>query len=129
MDFKISIIEGQPIWDALPVGKIIHYPLEKRDYRPFAQVRMCVNQTDLFLRMWAFEARPSAQSALIARLNFDPEQFVPGLDIPMMYREMYWASEGYLWEMVQRGDMDVGQMEKDFTKLIAFWKSIYLRKE
>ena len=32
-------------------------------------------------------------------------------------------------EMVQRGDMDVGQMEKDFTKLIAFWKSIYLRKE
>lgn len=64
-----------------------------------------------------------------ARLNFDPEQFVPGLDIPMMYREMYWASEGYLWEMVQRGDMDVGQMEKDFTKLIAFWKSIYLRKE
>ena len=81
MDFKISIIEGQPIWDALPVGKIIHYPLEKRDYRPFAQVRMCVNQTDLFLRMWAFEARPSAQSALIARLNFDPENSVAFLEI------------------------------------------------
>lgn len=64
-----------------------------------------------------------------ARLNFDPAQFVPGLDIPMMYREMYWASEGYLWEMVQRGDVDMAQMEKDFTKLIAFWKSIYLRKE
>lgn len=64
-----------------------------------------------------------------ARLNFDPEQFVPGLDISMMYREMYWASEGYLWEMVQRGEIDIGQMEKDFTKLIEFWKSIYLRKE
>ena len=38
-----------------------------------------------------------------ARLNFDPEQFIPGLDIPEMYQEMYWASEGYLWEMVQRG--------------------------
>ncbi len=72
MDFKISIIEGQPVWDALPVGKIIHYPLEKRDYRPFAQARICVNQTDLFLRMWAFETRPSPQSVLIARLNFDP---------------------------------------------------------
>lgn len=72
MDFKISIIEGQPVWDALPVGKIIHYPLEKRDYRPFAQVRICVNQTDFFLRMWAFETRPSSQSVLIARLNFDP---------------------------------------------------------
>lgn len=64
-----------------------------------------------------------------ARLNFDPEQFVPGLDISMMYREMYWASEGYLWEMVQRGEIDLGRMEKDFTKLIEFWKSIYLRKK
>ena len=35
MDFKISLIEGQPVWDALPVGKIIYYPLEKRDIPPF----------------------------------------------------------------------------------------------
>lgn len=63
------------------------------------------------------------------RMNLDPAQFVPGLDVAMMYREMYWASEGYLWEMVQRGDMDVDQLERDFTKLMAFWKSIYLRKE
>ncbi len=47
----------------------------------------------------------------------------------MMYREMYWASEGYLWEMVQRGNLDVDQMGKDFTKLMNFWKSIYLWKE
>ena len=63
------------------------------------------------------------------RLNLNPEQFIDGLDIPMMYREMYWASEGYLWEMVQRGNLDIDQMEKDFTKLMNFWKSIYLRKE
>lgn len=62
------------------------------------------------------------------RMNLNPEQFIPGLDIPMMYREMYWASEGYLWETVQRGDMDIDRMERDFTKLIEFWKSIYLRK-
>lgn len=61
------------------------------------------------------------------RINFDPEQFMPGLDIPMMYQEMYWASEGYLWEMTQRGDMDIEQMNKDFAKLLKFWKSIYLR--
>ena len=64
-----------------------------------------------------------------ARLNFDPEQFIPGLDIPMMYREMYWASEGYIWEMVQSGNVDIGQMEKDFNRLLEFWKSIYLRKK
>lgn len=63
------------------------------------------------------------------RLNLDPEQFIPGLDVTMMYREMYWASEGYLWEMVQRGDVDVERMEQDFTRLMAFWKSVYLRKE
>lgn len=63
------------------------------------------------------------------RLNLNPEQFISGLDISMMYREMYWASEGYLWEMVQQGNVDVAQMEKDFTKLMEFWKSIYLRKE
>ena len=64
-----------------------------------------------------------------ARLNFDPEQFIPGLDIPMMYREMYWASEGYIWEMVQSGNVDIGQMEKVFIRLLEFWKSIYLRKQ
>lgn len=61
------------------------------------------------------------------RLNLDPSQFIEGLDVAMMYREMYWASEGYLWETVQRGDIDLDQMEKDFKKLIAFWKSVYLR--
>ena len=62
-------------------------------------------------------------------MNFDPAQFIPGLDVAMMYREMYWAAEGCLWEMVQRGNVDIEQMEKDFMNLMAFWKSIYLRKE
>ena len=64
------------------------------------------------------------------RLNLDPAQFVPGVNVAMMYREMYWASEGYLWEKVQQGGaMDIDQMEKDFMELLKFWKSVYLRKE
>lgn len=31
--------------------------------------------------------------------------------------------------MVQRGDVDIEQMEKDFTNMIEFWKRIYLRRE
>ena len=62
-------------------------------------------------------------------LNMNPDQFIPGLDISMMCHNMYWAAEGYLWEMVQRGNVDITQMEKGFTRLMAFWKSIYLRKE
>lgn len=42
---------------------------------------------------------------------------------------MYWAAEGYLWEKIQREDLDFDQMESDFLKLIEFWKSVYLRKE
>ena len=62
-------------------------------------------------------------------VNLDPEQFIPGLDIPMMYREMYLASEGYLWEMVQGGNVDMERMERDFMRMIDFWKKLYLRKE
>lgn len=59
----------------------------------------------------------------------DPSDFVPGLDLQMMYRDMYWASEGYLWEMLQRGGLDAAQMEKDFVRLLEFWKGIYKNKE
>lgn len=59
----------------------------------------------------------------------DPESFVPGLDLRMMYREMYWASEGYLWEMIRRGKLDAAQMEKDFSALLKFWRSVYQKKE
>ena len=62
-------------------------------------------------------------------MNINPKQFIEGLDVTMMYREMYLASEGYIWEMVQRDNIDMDEMEKGFTRLIAFWKSIYLRKE
>ena len=61
--------------------------------------------------------------------DVDLEQFVPGLDLRMMYREMCWASEGYLWEMLQRGGLDVDAIERDFEKLLDFWKSIYLRRD
>lgn len=64
----------------------------------------------------------------VLRLNFDPEQFVPGLDMKMMYQDMFWASEGYLWEKVQQGDLDVDRMEQEFTGLMEFWKKIYLKK-
>ena len=63
----------------------------------------------------------------LAALN--PDDYVPGLDLGMMYREMYLASEGYLWEMLQRGPLDAAQMEQDFRQLLQFWRSVYQRKE
>ena len=64
-----------------------------------------------------------------ALLKLDPARFREGLDLQMMCREMYWASEGYLWENTQGRELDPDKMERDFTQLIDFWKQIYLRKE
>lgn len=70
-----------------------------------------------------------AYRATAKLLNVDPEQFISGIDLQMMYKEMYWASEGYLWEKLQSGQINIDEMEQDFMKLIEFWKSVYLRKE
>lgn len=69
-----------------------------------------------------------AQEALL-RLN--PKDFIPGLDLKLMYREMYLASEGYLWEMLKQDSfLDADTLEQDFSDLLQFWKRIYLiRKE
>ncbi len=60
--------------------------------------------------------------------EIDPEDLIPGIDLEMMYREMYWASEGCLWEYIRQGNMDTEAIEADFRRLIDFWKGIYLRK-
>ena len=60
-------------------------------------------------------------------MKLEPEKFTPGLNLQMMYREMFWAAEGYLWEKVQQGSLNMEQMEDDFRKLIEFWKTVYLR--
>lgn len=69
------------------------------------------------------------RKAKAALSELDPADFVPGLDLQMMHREMYWAAEGYLWEMLQRGPLDAARMEADFKRLLQFWKSIYQSKE
>ena len=61
--------------------------------------------------------------------RLDPTQFAPGIDIKMMYKDMYLASVGYLFEMFQKGEPDFDALEREFNQMIAFWKQIYLRKE
>ncbi len=61
--------------------------------------------------------------------NLDPSQFIEGIDIRMMYREMYLAAEGYLWEMLHKEELDYNKMEQDLLELTAFWKKIYSRKK
>ena len=74
-------------------------------------------------------AKQAAYKENAHRLKMNAEQFIPGLDLQMIYQDMYWASEGYLWEKLQSGTVDADEMERDFVKIIDFWKKIYLRKE
>lgn len=69
------------------------------------------------------------QKAKEALKKLDPDDFIEGLDLQMMKREMHLASEGYLWEMLQLKKLNTAQMEKDFHKLLQFWKHVYSRKE
>lgn len=64
----------------------------------------------------------------LALSRVDPEDFRPGLDLKMMYREMFLASEGYLWEMARQGSVNRQQLRQDFGRLLGFWKKTYLKE-
>lgn len=69
MSFKISALADLSGAEGLMVAKIIDYPLEKAEYKPFAQARLCVLPGGLAVQLWAFEAAPADQSSLRAVLS------------------------------------------------------------
>lgn len=74
MPFKISIHDINPAFESLPVVKITNYPLEKREYKPYAQARFCFVCGDFKMQLLAFETTPDPQSRLICSFNFNPIQ-------------------------------------------------------
>ena len=57
----------------------------------------------------------------------DKNKFKDGLDLNLMYQDMYLASEGYLWRMQQLDNLDVDKMVSDYKKIIEFWRGLYLK--
>ena len=62
-------------------------------------------------------------------LKLDKEKFIEGLDLEMMYTDMFLASQGYLWEKMQSETIDSDQMERDFIRMIEFWRGLYSRRK
>lgn len=61
--------------------------------------------------------------------NLDLSKFRDDLDLTMMQREMYLASEECLWEITQCGETITPELiEKEFTDLLKFWKSVYYKE-
>ena len=61
-------------------------------------------------------------------MYLDPSEFVEELDIRMMYQNIYYAAEGYFWEVISRGITDPDEIEQGYMDIISHWKSIYLRR-
>lgn len=64
-------------------------------------------------------------NTVIPPLN--PADYKDGLDLAMMYQNMYLASEGYMFQMQNSGNIDVDKVVSDYRKLINFWKELYLK--
>ncbi len=110
MQAKIHILRKYPYMGAFSVRAF---------YERDPQVHMDIQETYQKYKSYGVHST-------LTRL--DPEQFIEGLDLSMMYRQMVLATEGYLWEMMQES-VDVEKMERDFVEMLGFWKQIYLRKK
>ncbi|MDR2908348.1 MAG: hypothetical protein LBU86_00490 [Oscillospiraceae bacterium] len=69
MTYKIYRVEDTSELDSVPVAVIKDYPLEKRDYKPYAPAILCRTLPSLILRMWAVEVSPPQGSELLALLG------------------------------------------------------------
>ena len=58
----------------------------------------------------------------------DDSKFSKEIDMAYMYQEMIWAADGYMHMAYASGTPNPDKIEKEFTKLIEFWKSIYYKK-
>jgi len=66
-----------------------------------------------------------AEKKVLDRIDKSP--FRDGIDFAKMYQEMVWAADGYMRNAMMQGRIDPDLLEKDFDRLIIFWKSMYLR--
>lgn len=74
MAFKVRLFPGEPDYETLHVAKLTTFPLEKRDYKPYSQARVCFSHGGLSLQLLAFEAEPLPQSELRAVFRFTGDE-------------------------------------------------------
>ena len=63
------------------------------------------------------------------RLLYPDTDFRDDLDIGVMYKDMDYMSEGYLWHEMQRGKIDPNKMEKEYMAFLKLWRKAYLKGE
>jgi len=61
-------------------------------------------------------------------IKINPEKLKDGLDPAMVYRDIYLASEGFVYEKSQLPYFDVDAFVEEYKQLIAFWKKVYMKE-
>lgn len=105
----------------------VHMMKKYPDLATFALKAYYEKDPDVSGEIQSIIEKYGAFSANANIMLINQESFVPDIDIKMMYQNMYWASEGYLFQKLQSGKLDVDEMERDFVNMIKFWKKIYLK--
>ncbi len=59
--------------------------------------------------------------------HLDPKDFKEGLDLGKMYREIYMASEGYLWQVSQQRNINADKVIRDYKEMVDFWRVLFLK--
>ena len=72
MSFKVRLFLGAPDFETLHVAKLREYPLEPRDYKPYAQARICFAADGLHVQLLSFESKPLPQSEVRAVFALTP---------------------------------------------------------
>ena len=72
MSFKVRLFLGAPDFETLHVAKLREYPLEPRDYKPYAQARICFAADGLHVQLLSFESKPLPQSEVRVVLALTP---------------------------------------------------------
>lgn len=61
--------------------------------------------------------------------SVDLSNIRPDIDVHDLYREIIWASDGYMHMVVMQKTLNAEQIMVDFEKLISMWKTVYGRSE
>ncbi len=105
MAFKISTVGERFSFDSLAVAKIVNYPFEKRDFKPFSQARICISGDKFVVRMWAFECTPIADITAPVKEMLEEDSFLAfQIGTPERYLSVSANANGVLYPEVVCGE-------------------------
>lgn len=61
--------------------------------------------------------------------QLDETVFRTDIDLKMMYKEVFYAVDGYMLNKYRWEHVVPDEIEAEFSRLIQFWRTIYLKKE